>query len=150
MKEDECRGVRSSCGRQTVDQFVWVSGFPLRPMTRLYLSLLFSSDNYSILLSKAPSLTRKRVWSLECIHSLVRSVTPNNNTLPSHLRLCSLFVASYDSQGLRWKYSNPPPHGDWVLKYDSILLNLGSRRRQVVGFTTGRFNPGTELFLPTR
>jgi hypothetical protein len=21
------------------------------------------------------------------------------------------FVASYDSQGLRWKYSNPPPHG---------------------------------------
>jgi hypothetical protein len=22
--------------------------------------------------------------------------------------LCSLFVASYDSQGLRWRYSNPP------------------------------------------
>jgi hypothetical protein len=22
------------------------------------------------------------------------------------------FCASYDSQGLRWKYSNPPPHGD--------------------------------------
>jgi hypothetical protein len=30
----------------------------------------------------------------------------------SHLRLLgSLFVASYDSQGLRWKYSYPPPHG---------------------------------------
>jgi hypothetical protein len=39
------------------------------------------------------------------------SLMPNNHTLPSHLRLCSLFVASYDSQGLRWKYSNPPPHG---------------------------------------
>jgi hypothetical protein len=22
------------------------------------------------------------------------------------------FVASYDSQGLRWRYSNPPPHGE--------------------------------------
>jgi hypothetical protein len=30
----------------------------------------------------------------------------------SHLRLLgSLSVASYDSQGLRWKYSDPPPHG---------------------------------------
>jgi hypothetical protein len=35
----------------------------------------------------------------------------NNHILPSHPRLCSLSVASYDSQGLRWKYSNPPPHG---------------------------------------
>jgi hypothetical protein len=31
------------------------------------------------------------------------------------MRLCSLFVASYDSQGLRWRYSNPPPHGDSIL-----------------------------------
>jgi hypothetical protein len=31
----------------------------------------------------------------------------------SHLRLLgSLYVASYDSQGLRWKSSYPPPH--WV------------------------------------
>jgi hypothetical protein len=28
-----------------------------------------------------------------------RSLRTNNHTLPSHLRLCSLFVASYDSQG---------------------------------------------------
>jgi hypothetical protein len=27
--------------------------------------------------------------------------------------LGSLFVASYDSQGLRWRYSNPPPHGEY-------------------------------------
>jgi hypothetical protein len=38
-------------------------------------------------------------------------ITPNNYTLPSHRRLCSLSVAFYDSQGLRWRYSNPPPHG---------------------------------------
>jgi hypothetical protein len=56
---------------------------------------------------------RRENWSsLQCNHSLVRAVTPSNHNLPSHLRLCSLFVASNDSQELRWKYSNPPPH--WV------------------------------------
>jgi hypothetical protein len=25
---------------------------------------------------------------------------------------CSIFVASYDSQGLRWRYYNSPPHGE--------------------------------------
>jgi hypothetical protein len=29
--------------------------------------------------------------------------------------LCSLSVASYDSQGLRWRYSNPPPHGNFLV-----------------------------------
>jgi hypothetical protein len=98
--------------RLTVNQFVWVSGLPLGPLTRFYLA--FSSDNYFILCSKAPSLTRKRVCSLQCNHSLVRSLMPNHTLLP-HLRLCSFFVTCYDSQGLRWKYSNPPPHGDNVL-----------------------------------
>jgi hypothetical protein len=105
------RSWSSSCGRHSVDQFVWVSGLPFGPLTRFYLTLLYSSDNYFILLSKAPSLTRKRVCSLQCNHSIVRLLTPNNHTSPSHLRLCSLFVASYDSQRLRWRYSNPPPHG---------------------------------------
>jgi hypothetical protein len=59
----------------------------------------------------ASSLTRKRICSFQCNRSLVRSLTPNNHTVPSHLRLCSLSVAFYDSQGLRWRYSNPPPHG---------------------------------------
>jgi hypothetical protein len=36
----------SSCGRQSVDQFIWVSGLPLGPLTRFYLALLSSSDNY--------------------------------------------------------------------------------------------------------
>jgi hypothetical protein len=53
------------------DQFVWVSGLPLGPLTRFYLALLSSSGNYFILLSKASSLTRKRVCSLQCNHSLV-------------------------------------------------------------------------------
>jgi hypothetical protein len=48
-------------------------------------------------------------------------VRTNNHTLPSHQRLCSLFVAPYDSQGLRWRYSNPPPHG--VLPFE-VEVNL--------------------------
>jgi hypothetical protein len=55
----------------SVDQFIWVSGLPLGPLTRFYLALLFSSDNYFILLPKASFLTRKRVCSLQCNHSLV-------------------------------------------------------------------------------
>jgi hypothetical protein len=80
----------SSCGRQSANQFVWVSGLPLGPLARFYLPLLSSVDKYFILLSKAPSLTRKQVCSLQCNHSLVRLLTPSNHTLPSHLRLCSL------------------------------------------------------------
>jgi hypothetical protein len=90
---------------------------PFGAHDQIYLSLLFSSDHYFILLSMASSLTRKRVCSLECVHSLVRSLTTNNHTLPSHPRLCSLSVASYDSQGLRWKYSNPPPHGEGQFRF---------------------------------
>jgi hypothetical protein len=31
----------SSCGRQSVNQFVWLSGLPLGSLTRFYLALLF-------------------------------------------------------------------------------------------------------------
>jgi hypothetical protein len=85
----------ASCGRQTVNQCVWVSGLSLGPLTRFYLALLTSSDSYFFLLSKMPSLTRKWVCSLQCDHSLVGLLTSSNHTLPSHLRLCSLFVASW-------------------------------------------------------
>jgi hypothetical protein len=82
------------------------------------------------------SLTRGRVCNLlvQLLLGLARAVT-HGNILLSHVRLPqpggsgsriyipqeqggprtlgSLSVASYDSQGLRWKYSNPPPH--WLL-----------------------------------
>jgi hypothetical protein len=42
----------------------------------------------------------------------------HNHTLLFHLRLLSsLSAASYDSQGLRWKYSNRPPHGEVCYTY---------------------------------
>jgi hypothetical protein len=59
----------------TIDQILSCSSF-------FVWQLRFSSF-------KAPSLTRKRVCSLQCNHSLVRLLTPNSHTLPSHLRLCS-------------------------------------------------------------
>jgi hypothetical protein len=43
----------SSCGRQSVDQYVWVLGLPLGSLTRFYLALL-SFDNYVVLLSMRP------------------------------------------------------------------------------------------------
>jgi hypothetical protein len=66
-------------------------GPPFGTLDQILSCSFFSSDNYFILRSKAPSLTRKRVCSLQCNHSLVRAVTPNH-TLPPHLRLCSRFV----------------------------------------------------------
>jgi hypothetical protein len=39
-------------------------------------------------------------------------ISPRNRVAQIYPRaLGSLSVASYDSRGLRWKYSNPPPHG---------------------------------------
>jgi hypothetical protein len=106
----------SSCGQWSVDQLVLV-------MTRCYLSLLFPFDSYFVVVPRAPSRTRGRVCSLQCNRWLVRSLTTNNHTLPSHLRQCSLFVVSYDSQGLRWKYSYPPPHG--VLQLVKVKVTIG-------------------------
>jgi hypothetical protein len=104
-------------------------GPPLGPLTRFYLDL-FSFDSYFILFPTAFSLTRKWVCSLQCLHSLVRPLTTNNHTLPSHSRLCSLSVASYDSQGLRWKYSNPPPHGDVGLNLTSASTSTSPQSSQ--------------------
>jgi hypothetical protein len=84
----------------------------------------FSFDNYFVVLPRVPSLRRGRVCSLQCNRRLVRSLTTNNHTLESHLRLCSLFVASYDSQGLRWKNSNPPPHGEESEKWSSVICRV--------------------------
>jgi hypothetical protein len=97
-------------GRQSVDQFVLVSGSPLGPMTRFYAYPFFSDSCFVVLPVGRPLWLEDE--SVTKVQSLtVQSLRTNNHTLPSHLRLCSLFVASYDSQGLRWRYSNPPPDG---------------------------------------
>jgi hypothetical protein len=53
----------------------------------------------------------------------------HNHTLLSHLRLMgSLSVASYNTQGLRWKYSNPPPHRDvhYINRSSKLLYDCQS------------------------
>jgi hypothetical protein len=45
----------------------------------------------------------------------------HTHALLSHLRLLgSIPVVSYDSQGLRWKYSNPPPRGEALFAVRTI------------------------------
>jgi hypothetical protein len=83
-----------SYGWWSVNQFVLVSGSPLGPMTRFY-PYPFFSDNCFVVLPRVPSLTRGRVCNLQCNPWLVRSLRTNNHTLPSHLRLCSLFFTSF-------------------------------------------------------
>jgi hypothetical protein len=74
-------------------------GPPIGTFDQILVALLLFVWQLRYSAFNASSLTRKRVCSLQCNHSLVRAVTPNNYTLPSHLRLGSLFVASYESQG---------------------------------------------------
>jgi hypothetical protein len=51
----------------------------------------------------------------------------------------SLFVVSYDSQGLRWRYSTPPPHGSWNL----------SRLAPYLCFITPRRGPRRQHLIST-
>jgi hypothetical protein len=74
---------------------------------------------------------------------------PNNYTLPSHLRLCSLFVATYDSQGLRWKYSNLPPHGalTQVGVGVRVLLAADSQSTSKSGYWASLWDPSPDFSL---
>jgi hypothetical protein len=56
--------------------------------------------------------------------------------------LCSLSVASYDSQGLRWRYSNLPPHGEeWNLSTISYIEIQFVPHRKFISFTL-QIQPG--------
>jgi hypothetical protein len=53
----------------------------------------------------------------------------HNHTLLSHLRLLdSISVTSYDSQRLRWRYSNPPPHEERERVEVEVTLQLTVRQ----------------------
>jgi hypothetical protein len=84
--------------RPTVDQCCLGIGPPFGTLDQILACSYFFVWQLLFLLSKAPSLTRKRVCSLQCNHSLVRLLMPKNHTLPSHLRLCSLFVVGCEVQ----------------------------------------------------
>jgi hypothetical protein len=94
---------------RSVDQLILVSGSPLESMTIFY-PYPFFSDNCFVLPVGRPLWREDGSVSYSAIANWSSHRT-NNHVLTFHLRLDSLFVASYDSQGLRWRYSNPPPQG---------------------------------------
>jgi hypothetical protein len=89
----------------------WVSGTPLGPMTRFLFSFPLP-DNCFALRFGHPLWQEDGSVICSAICQWLELQRPHNHTLLSHLRLGSLSVASYNWQELRWKYSNPPPHGD--------------------------------------
>jgi hypothetical protein len=97
-------------GRQSVDQFVLVSGSLLGPMTRFYPYPFFSDNCFVVLPVGCP------LWWEDgyVTYSAITDWSGHWGPITVYYRLiwdCSLFVTSYDSQGLRRRYSDPPPHG---------------------------------------
>jgi hypothetical protein len=92
---------------------ILVSGSPLGPMTRFFFFLsfagqLFCSSSWGHLLWREDgSVICSAIWQWLYLRRT------HNHILLSHLRLPSSHVVfSYNSQGLRSKYSNLSPHGD--------------------------------------
>jgi hypothetical protein len=116
------------------------------PWSDLHFSF-FSFDNYFVVLPKAPSLTRGRVCSLQCNRCWSGQWRPIT-TLYRLIWDYFLFVATCGSQGLWWKYSNPPPHG----YAESLALRMpvpytlpASRARMEIGTAMLRADYGRSL-----
>jgi hypothetical protein len=101
----------------SVSQYVLVSGTLLGPMTRFYSFLSFAWKIAMLFVLGRPLSREDGSVICSAICQWSESPRTHNRTLLSRLRLLgSLSVASYDSQGLRWKYSYPPPHGVLVFR----------------------------------
>jgi hypothetical protein len=114
--------------RQSVGQS-WCQAPPSGTSDQFFFLLEIFFRQLRVCYFVAPSLTRGRVcnllynffWALPEQSLLGRSPAEltaifyclvwDSPNLEYPRALGSLFVASYDSQGLRWKYSNPPPQG---------------------------------------
>jgi hypothetical protein len=68
-----------------------------------YLIFVLSLVTITLLFFLQGALSDERSGLQLAVQSVTGQATEDHNhTLPSHLKLYSLFVASYDSQGLRW------------------------------------------------
>jgi hypothetical protein len=90
----------------------------------------FWSRDTNIYLVFSNFLMRGQIWNLlvQLLLDLASSVTLGSKSritcdwmLLSHLRLGSLFVTSYESQGLWRRYSIQPPHGGLTVEIKDIL-----------------------------
>jgi hypothetical protein len=135
--------LKLNCDRRSVGQFFLVPGPLLEPITRIKLSLF---QQFLTSSCRAPSLMRGRVFSSQCNHSMVRigqnpwsHITVSSETYPIW-RAGSHIYISQDQGGpvippgtgyplrcllrlarLRWRYSNPPPHGILIVWNSSQL-----------------------------
>jgi hypothetical protein len=103
--------------RLSVGLSVLVSDTPFGPMTGFFFFLFFCQTIALLFVLGCPLWREDGSVNCSAICQWSESWRTHNHTLLSHLRLLgSLSIASYDSQGLRWKYSYPPPHGAviWV------------------------------------
>jgi hypothetical protein len=121
--------------RQSVGQSVLVPGTHLEPVTNFFSLLKIFFRQLQVCYFVAPSLTTGRVCNLLYIasgacqsgHSWIEVPQNSRPYFTVSSETVSLFVASYDSQGLRWRYSKPPPHGvsTWVIFGRRQLLRNG-------------------------
>jgi hypothetical protein len=90
---------------------VWLGvGHPFGTQDQTFLFLFFCRKIVLLFVLGLPLWREDGSVLCSAICQWSESRRTHNRTLLSHLRLLgSLSVASYDSQGLRWKYSYPPP-----------------------------------------
>jgi hypothetical protein len=124
------------CDRRSFGLSVLMSGTPLGHMTRFFFFISFAGQ-FSLLFDLGRPLWRENrsiICSAICQWS--ESWRTRNHALLSPLRLLgSLSVASYDSQGLRWKYSYPLPHGRMKFKISNDASTL--QEFEFTGFNIG-------------
>jgi hypothetical protein len=75
-------------------------------------------------------------------------ISPRNRVAQIYPRaLHSLSVASYDSRGLRWKYSNPPPHRVVAHVGVGVLLAAYSQSTSTSGYRASLWDPWPDFIL---
>jgi hypothetical protein len=116
----------------TDSQYVLVSGTPLGPMTRFYFFLL--SCWKIALLSSWCALSDVRTGLLFVVQSI--SGQSRGGLITIHYCLIWDYWVPFPSplttQGLRWKYSYPPPHGETRNWLAMLIYTFGVLRRYYV------------------
>jgi hypothetical protein len=88
-------------------------GHPFGAHDQILLFLLFCRKMALLFVLGRPLWREDGSVICSAICQWSESRSTHDHTLLSHLRLLgSLSVASYDSQELQWRYSNPPPRGE--------------------------------------
>jgi hypothetical protein len=126
---------RLNYDRRSVDQSFFFSGSLLGSITRFLL--FFSWSEIFSILSGAPLLMRGRVCSVHCTESLVLISQDQlayfvvSQETPSYTPATGFpFCRLSWFTGLRWRYSDPPPHG-WQQLFKPINIQCVPHRKRI-------------------